>query len=100
MASNIEMEAGAAVGVASAARVRAPRIVVGAVGKRLRRLGPCAAAAGLEFFRPSFVSTQRNEIVDNLSDIATGIGVSLAHLALAWCLNNPRVCSVALVVRA
>jgi len=41
MASNIEMEAGAAVGVASAARVRAPRIVVGAVGKRLRRLGPC-----------------------------------------------------------
>jgi len=62
--------------------------------------GSRAAAAGLEFFRPSFVSTQRNEIVDNLSDIATGIGVSLAHLALAWCLNNPRVCSVALVVRA
>ena len=58
-----------------------------------------AALPGYEWLREQFESekgrTRLTQIRD-LQKIADGAGISLTHLALAWCLKNPRVSTVIL----
>jgi len=56
--------------------------------------GSRGALAGMEWLRDHFVDQQAIDKVKALMPIAEGIGVSLPHLALAWCLKNPNVSTV------
>jgi voltage-dependent potassium channel beta subunit len=56
--------------------------------------GSRGALAGMEWLRDHFVDQQAIDKVKALVPIADGIGVSLPHLALAWCLKNPNVSTV------
>ncbi len=56
--------------------------------------GSRGALAGMEWLRDHFVDQQAIDKVKALMPIAEGIGVSLPHLALAWCLRNPNVSTV------
>ena len=58
-----------------------------------------AALPGYEWLREIFEGEKgkrRIEQIRDLQDIADGLGISLTHLALAWCLANPRVSTVIL----
>ena len=58
-----------------------------------------AALPGYEWLREMFEGEKgkrRIEQIRDLQDIADGLGISLTHLALAWCLANPRVSTVIL----
>jgi voltage-dependent potassium channel beta subunit len=46
------------------------------------------------FLRARLTDVQRNEIVGRLEPVAAELGCTLAQLALAWCLKNPRVSTV------
>ncbi|CAA9434672.1 MAG: Voltage-gated potassium channel beta subunit [uncultured Rubellimicrobium sp.] len=58
-----------------------------------------AALPGYEWLREIFEGEKgkrRIEQIRDLQGIADGLGISLTHLALAWCLANPRVSTVIL----
>jgi voltage-dependent potassium channel beta subunit len=46
------------------------------------------------FLRDSLTDPAKNRVVDELATVADEVGCTLAQLALAWCLGNPRVSSV------
>jgi len=46
------------------------------------------------FLRARLTDAQGNEIVARLEPVAAELGCTLAQLALAWCLKNPRVSTV------
>ncbi len=46
------------------------------------------------FLRERLTDARKNEIAGKLEPIASELGCSLAQLALAWCLRNPRVSTV------
>jgi voltage-dependent potassium channel beta subunit len=56
--------------------------------------GSRGTLAGMEWLRDHFVDQKALEKVRNLQPIAEGIGVSLAHLSLGWCLKNKNVSTV------
>ena len=56
--------------------------------------GSRGSLAGMEWLRDHFVDQKAIDKVKALVPIAEGIGVSLPHLALAWCLKNPNVSTV------
>jgi len=45
-----------------------------------------------DYFHETF--TERIEKVKKLEPLATGLDISMAQLALAWCLKNPKVSTV------
>lgn len=58
-----------------------------------------AMLPGYEWLREQFESEQgraRLDKVSGLGDIAEGAGLTLTHMALLWCLANPRVSTVIL----
>jgi voltage-dependent potassium channel beta subunit len=56
--------------------------------------GSRGAVENYAFLRPRLTDAKGNEIVGKLEPIANELGCTLAQLALAWCLKNPRVSSV------
>ncbi|TLN01022.1 aldo/keto reductase, partial [bacterium] len=52
------------------------------------------ALKGFEWLREAVLDPQKIEKVRQLAPIAADLGVSLAQLALAWCLKNPHVSTV------
>jgi aryl-alcohol dehydrogenase-like predicted oxidoreductase len=46
------------------------------------------------FLRKRLTDPARNERVGQLQAVAKDLGCSVAQLALAWCLKNPRVSTV------
>lgn len=58
-----------------------------------------AALPGYEWLRDTFTSAEgkaRIAKVRDLSKLAARLGMPIHHLALAWCLKNPRVSTVIL----
>ncbi|HVG47992.1 MAG TPA: aldo/keto reductase [Rubellimicrobium sp.] len=58
-----------------------------------------AALPGYEWLREIFEGEKgkrRIAQIQELQKVADGLGISLTHLALAWCLGNPRVSTVIL----
>lgn len=53
-----------------------------------------ATLKGYEWLKPHITDPARIEIVKRLVPIAGDLGVSLAQMALAWCLKNPNVSTV------
>lgn len=51
---------------------------------------------GFEWLRNSTLTPERLETTRQLNDLAAELGVSLAKLAIAWCLHNPNVSTVIL----
>ncbi len=49
---------------------------------------------GYEWLRPQITDPARLETVKRLTPIAADLGVSMAQMALAWCLKNPNVSTV------
>jgi aryl-alcohol dehydrogenase-like predicted oxidoreductase len=56
--------------------------------------GSRGTLAGMEWLREHFLDKDALEKVAKLQPIADGAGISLAHLALAWCLKNKNVSTV------
>jgi aryl-alcohol dehydrogenase-like predicted oxidoreductase len=56
--------------------------------------GTRLAAANLEWLRNEVLTAERVEKASRLTRIARDLGCTMAQLALAWCLKNPRVSSV------
>ena len=46
------------------------------------------------FLREGLTDPVKNAVVGQLETLAKELGCTLAQLALAWCLRNPRVSSV------
>ncbi|HJW53507.1 MAG TPA: aldo/keto reductase [Burkholderiaceae bacterium] len=58
---------------------------------------PAGSRGALEsyaFLRESLTDPTKNAVVGQLEAVARQLGCTLAQLALAWCLHNPRVSSV------
>ncbi len=58
---------------------------------------PAGSRGALEsyaFLRESLTDPTKNAVVGQLETVARELGCTLAQLALAWCLRNPRVSSV------
>ena len=58
---------------------------------------PAGSRGALEnyaFLRESLTDPTKNAVVGQLETVARELGCTLAQLALAWCLHNPRVSSV------
>jgi voltage-dependent potassium channel beta subunit len=58
---------------------------------------PAGSRGALEsyaFLRDSLTDPAKNALVGELDGIARDLGATLAQLALAWCLKNPRVSTV------
>lgn len=49
---------------------------------------------GYEWLKPQITDASRIAIVKRLVPIANELGISMAHMALAWCLKNPNVSTV------
>jgi voltage-dependent potassium channel beta subunit len=49
---------------------------------------------GYQWLKPSLTDPERIGKVRKLAPIAADLGISLAHLSLAWCLKNPHVSTV------
>lgn len=49
---------------------------------------------GYEWLKPDLADADRIEKVKKLALLAAGLGISMAQLALAWCLKNPQVSTV------
>jgi voltage-dependent potassium channel beta subunit len=49
---------------------------------------------GYEWLRPHILNQEKIEKVKRLVPIAADLGVSMAQMALAWCLRNPNVSTV------
>lgn len=56
--------------------------------------GSRGAVESYAFLRPRLTDEKGNEIVGRLEPVAAELGCTLAQLALAWCLKNPRVSTV------
>jgi voltage-dependent potassium channel beta subunit len=56
--------------------------------------GSRGAVETYAFLRPRLTDEKGNEIVGQLEPVARDLGCTLAQLALAWCLRNPRVSTV------
>ena len=56
--------------------------------------GSRGAVESYAFLRPRLTDEKGNEIVGRLEPLADELGCTLAQLALAWCLKNPRVSTV------
>jgi voltage-dependent potassium channel beta subunit len=56
--------------------------------------GSRAALPGYEWLRDYLTDPARNDKVRRLGAVADDLGCSLAQLAIAWCLRNPRVSTV------
>ncbi len=59
--------------------------------------GTRVTLAGYEWLREEFedeAAKQRLEIVNKLKPVAANLGITLAQMAIAWCLKNPHVSSV------
>ncbi len=56
--------------------------------------GSRATLANYAFLKESLLDEQKNAIVAEIAKIAAELGASMAQLALAWCLKNPRVSTV------
>ena len=56
--------------------------------------GSRGAVESYAFLRPRLTDEKGNEIVGRLEPVAQELGCTLAQLALAWCLKNPRVSTV------
>jgi voltage-dependent potassium channel beta subunit len=56
--------------------------------------GSRGAVESYAFLRPRLTDEKGNEIVGRLEPVANELGCTLAQLALAWCLKNPRVSTV------
>jgi len=56
--------------------------------------GSRGAVESYAFLRPRLTDEKGNEIVGRLEPVAADLGCTLAQLALAWCLKNPRVSTV------
>jgi aryl-alcohol dehydrogenase-like predicted oxidoreductase len=56
--------------------------------------GSRGALESYAFLREGLTDKVKNEIVGRLGSIARDLDCSLAQMALAWCLKNPRVSSV------
>jgi len=56
--------------------------------------GSRGAVESYAFLRPRLTDEKGNEIVGRLEPLAHELGCTLAQLALAWCLKNPRVSTV------
>jgi voltage-dependent potassium channel beta subunit len=52
------------------------------------------ALKGMEWLRSGLLNTARNEAVAKLEPIAAELGGSMAQLAIAWAVKNPRVSTV------
>jgi voltage-dependent potassium channel beta subunit len=53
-----------------------------------------ATLQGYEWLRKYIITPQNIDTVKKLQPIASELGVSMAQLALAWCLKNPNVSTV------
>lgn len=53
-----------------------------------------ANLAGYEWLRPHITNPKRVEVAKRLAGIAADLGISMAQMALAWCLKNPNVSTV------
>ena len=49
---------------------------------------------GYEWLKPDLTDAERIEKVKKLEPLAAGLDISMAQLALAWCLKNPKVSTV------
>jgi voltage-dependent potassium channel beta subunit len=49
---------------------------------------------GYEWLKPDLTDADRIEKVKKLAPLAAGLGISMAQMALAWCLKNPQVSTV------
>ncbi len=58
--------------------------------------GSRASLKGYDWLAPMLTDPVRVAAVEKLRPIADGLGCSLAQLAIAWCLKNPRVSTVIL----
>jgi voltage-dependent potassium channel beta subunit len=61
--------------------------------------GSRAALPGYEWLRETFEGEKGQRRIAQIRDlqrIADGVGISLTHLAIAWCLKSPRVSTVIL----
>jgi voltage-dependent potassium channel beta subunit len=47
-----------------------------------------------EWLKPALTDPERIDKVRKLAPIAADLGISMAHMALAWCLKNPHVSTV------
>ena len=56
--------------------------------------GSRGTVAGMEWLRDHFVDQEALDKVRKLLPIADGIGASLSHLSLGWCLKNENVSTV------
>jgi voltage-dependent potassium channel beta subunit len=56
--------------------------------------GSRGALESYSFLRESLTDPTKNAVVGQLETVARELGCTLAQLALAWCLHNPRVSSV------
>src|SRR5690606_35391364 len=54
------------------------------------------ALQGYEWLKDRFYTDQRLHAVNQLQDITTGLGVSMAAFSIAWCIRNPTVTSAIL----
>jgi voltage-dependent potassium channel beta subunit len=57
-------------------------------------VGSRGALESYAFLRDSLTDPAKNAVVGELETVARDLGCTLAQLALAWCLKNPRVSSV------
>jgi aryl-alcohol dehydrogenase-like predicted oxidoreductase len=48
----------------------------------------------MKFLLPRLTDPAKNEVVGKLEAVAKDLGCSLAQLAIAWCVRNPRVSTV------
>jgi voltage-dependent potassium channel beta subunit len=53
-----------------------------------------ATLKGYEWLKPHITDPARIEVVKRLVPIAADLGISMAQMALAWCLKNPNVSTV------
>ena len=56
--------------------------------------GSRLALTKYEWLKPVMTDPGRNAIVKKLVPLAAELGISMTHLALAWCLKNPHVSTV------
>jgi len=56
--------------------------------------GSRASLSGYEWLQSMLTNPESLAKVDALLEVAKDLGVSLTHLALAWCVKNPHVSTV------
>ncbi len=56
--------------------------------------GSRGTVASYSFLRERLTDARRNDVAGKLEPVARELGCTLAQLALAWCLQNPRVSTV------